>query len=193
MHHKEYVGKRLFDLLTGCLGLIVFAPVSTVIVLLIKLESKGPVIHWSRRIGQYNRPFYMPKFRTMTVDTPQQASNELQNPSQYITRVGSVLRKTSLDEIPQFISVVTGQMSLVGPRPALYNEHALIALRTSKDIHAVKPGLTGLAQVMGRDFLSVEEKVAYDHEYSINMSFKQDLFIVLKTLGLILSSKNVRH
>ena len=185
--------KRLFDLTASSVGLtILFVPM-ILIGILIKLTSTGPCIHWSSRIGKNNKLFMMPKFRTMKVSTPDVASEKLVNPSFFITPVGSFLRVSSLDELPQLWSVFRGEMSLVGPRPALFNQYDLITMRTEIGIHELLPGITGLAQVNGRDELNLREKVALDFQYKQNQSFLYDLKIILITFFNALSRKSVSH
>jgi O-antigen biosynthesis protein WbqP len=185
--------KRLFDLLL-CIVLlpILLLPLGLAAVF-VKLSSAGPVIHWSKRVGQHGRQIDVPKFRTMHVDAPQLASHLLQQPSGHITRFGRILRKTSLDELPQIWSIVRGDMSFVGPRPALFNQDDLISMRRDAGIDALRPGLTGLAQINGRDSLSVTEKVAYDLEYLKQISFLFDFRIILKTAYMVVLQRDVLH
>ncbi len=150
-------------------------------------------MHWSKRIGKNNQVFLMPKFRTMKADTPNVATHLLVNPDQHITKVGSFLRKTSLDELPQIWSVIRGQMSVVGPRPALYNQHDLIDLRFQNGIHKIKPGITGLAQISGRDELSIKKKVALDLEYLEKQSCLFDLQILAATISMVFRRQGVIH
>ena len=174
--------KRIFDLFFSfCLTLILLFPFA-VIAFLIKITSKGPVLYWSDRIGLDNKIFKMPKFRTMRLDTPEVATHLLENPNAHLTPIGSILRKASLDELPQFWSVFKGDMSLVGPRPALYNQDDLITLRTEKKIHKLTPGITGWAQINGRDEISIPEKVALDEYYMRHRSFMLDMRILWRTL-----------
>lgn len=185
--------KRLFDLVVGIPVFIVLFVPMLLIGLLVKLTSSGPALHWSERIGVDNKIFLMPKFRTMRVDTPQLATHKLDNPQQYLTPIGGFLRKLSLDELPQFWSVIVGDMSLVGPRPALFNQDDLISLRTKLGVHKVLPGITGWAQINGRDELSIPEKVRYDVEYAAKRSFAFDTKIILLTIMNAISSKGVTH
>ncbi len=185
--------KRLFDLVVGTPVFIVLFVPMLLIGLLVKLTSSGPALHWSERIGVDNKIFLMPKFRTMRVDTPQLATHKLDNPQQYLTPIGGFLRKLSLDELPQFWSVIVGDMSLVGPRPALFNQDDLISLRTELGVHKVLPGITGWAQINGRDELSIPEKVRYDVEYAAKRSFAFDTKIILLTIMNAISSKGVTH
>jgi O-antigen biosynthesis protein WbqP len=154
--------KRLLDLSLGLAAAVVFFIPLLILALLVKLTSKGPVLYWSDRVGRNNRIFSMPKLRTMRVDTPVVATHLLDNPANYLTPIGGFLRKSSLDELPQLWSIVRGDMSIVGPRPALFNQQNLIEMRTEKGIHTLRPGLTGWAQVNGRDELPLPQKVALD-------------------------------
>ena len=164
-----------------------------IIALLVKITSKGPVLYWSDRVGKYNTIFKMPKFRTMMSDTPAMATHLMKNPEQYCTPVGSFLRKSSLDELPQLYSVLKGDMSFVGPRPALFNQNDLIELRTKKGIHNLIPGITGWAQINGRDDLPIPEKVDLDEYYLYNRSVMFDLKILFMTLLSVISSRGVQH
>jgi O-antigen biosynthesis protein WbqP len=164
-----------------------------VIVILVKLTSRGPALHWSKRVGVNNSLFYMPKFRTMYIDTPQVATHLLQNSSGHITKLGQFLRKTSLDEIPQLISILKGDMNFIGPRPALFNQDDLISLRTEKGVHKLTPGITGWAQVNGRDEISIPLKVKYEHFYLLNKSFLLDLKILSLTFFKVCTMKDVKN
>jgi O-antigen biosynthesis protein WbqP len=185
--------KRMFDFTIAILLLIIFSLPMLIIALLVKLTSKGPILYWSDRIGKNNAVFKMPKFRTMRLDTPAVATHLLTNFDQYCTPVGKLLRKASLDELPQLFSVIKGDMSFVGPRPALYNQDDLIELRTKKGIHMLIPGITGWAQVNGRDDLPIPVKVEYDAYYLKHRSFFFDLKTLLLTFFNVLGSKGVRH
>jgi len=187
------MSKRIFDITMSVVLLAVCIIPLAVIYTIVKISSPGPALHWSRRIGVGNAAFYMPKFRTMRTDTPQIATHLLHNPEDYLTKTGKFLRKTSLDELPQLYSVLKGDMSLVGPRPALFNQHDLIELRTAANIHHLKPGLTGWAQVHGRDDLSIEEKVRYDREYLENKTLYLDLRILLLTVKNAFRQEGVHH
>ena len=164
-----------------------------VISFLIKTTSRGSILHWSTRVGRDNKTFKMPKFRTMRLNTPNVATHLLTNADQFITPIGKFLRKTSLDEIPQLWSIVEGKMVFVGPRPALFNQDDLITLRMEKGIHKLTPGITGWAQVKGRDELSIPEKVEMDFYYLKNRSFMLDWVIILKTIVTVLRIKGVSH
>ena len=185
--------KRLFDVALGVLLLGLLPLPMTVIALGIRGTSPGPVIHWSFRVGAGNRIFRMPKFRTMRTDAPALATHLLKNPEVYVTRIGTFLRKTSLDELPQLFSVLEGQMTFVGPRPALFNQDDLIGLRTSRGVHTLKPGITGWAQINGRDELPIPVKVAYDEFYLKNRSMHFDLRIILLTLAKMFRGEGVTH
>jgi len=185
--------KRMFDFCVALLALSVLGVPMVVIAVLIRLTSSGPALYWSDRVGRGNRIFRMPKFRSMRVDTPAVATHLLGDPAAYLTPVGKVLRKTSLDELPQLWSILKGDMSFVGPRPALFNQDDLVALRTERGVHELVPGLTGWAQVNGRDDLPIPEKVAYDVEYLNRRSLLFDLSILWLTLVNVLSSRGVSH
>ena len=163
------------------------------IALVIKISSKGPVLFWSDRVGRDNKIFRMPKYRTMKIETPLVATHLLPNPDNYLTVIGYYLRKSSLDELPQLISIVLGEMSIVGPRPALYNQNDLIKLRTKYFIHKITPGLTGWAQINGRDELPIPIKVKYDREYLENRSVSFDFKIMWLTLKKVLANEGVSH
>jgi O-antigen biosynthesis protein WbqP len=163
------------------------------VALSIKLTSKGPVLHWSKRIGRYNTMFLMPKFRSMRIDTPQLATHLLHVPHVYVTPVGAFLRKTSLDELPQLFSIMKGDISFVGPRPALFNQDDLVALRTESGIHELVPGLTGWAQINGRDELSIERKVELEKAYLVRRSVLFDLKILFLTLVKAFTGTGVSH
>ena len=164
-----------------------------VIGLIIKVTSPGPVVHWSSRVGKKNVLFKMPKFRTMRVDTPDVATHLLTDPQGYITPIGNFLRKTSLDELPQIWSILTGDMVFVGPRPALFNQEDLIRLRTEQGLHQLDPGITGWAQINGRDELSIPDKVDLDTYYLQHRSFGLDLKILWGTLFAVGKSQGVSH
>ncbi|TLD46601.1 MAG: Undecaprenyl phosphate N,N'-diacetylbacillosamine 1-phosphate transferase [Accumulibacter sp.] len=185
--------KRLLDLALASMAALLFLLPATLIALLIKLTSRGPALYWSDRVGQHNRVFRMPKFRSMRLGTPAVATHLLADPQAYLTPVGSFLRRSSLDELPQLWSVLVGDMSLVGPRPALYNQHDLIELRTQRGVHSLLPGLTGWAQVNGRDELPIPDKVEYDVEYLRNQSAWLDLRILCLTAAKVLFRDGVSH
>lgn len=185
--------KRIFDFLISLTFILILSPLAILIALFIKLTSPGPIIYWSNRIGKDNKIFKMPKFRTMKINTPALATHLMNDSSQYLTPIGSFLRKTSLDEIPQLWSILKGDMSFVGPRPALFNQDDLIELRTKAGIHHLQPGLTGWAQINGRDSLSISEKVNWEKDYLDKKSFWFDLYIFIKTFQRVLLSKNITH
>ena len=187
------MAKRAFDILAALCGLIVLSPVLLALALAVRLESKGPALHWSRRVGRLNRIFPMPKFRTMRVGAPDVATHLLDDPQAWITPLGRGLRKTSLDELPQLWSVLVGHMSLVGPRPALFNQHDLVALRTAAGVDRLRPGLTGWAQVNGRDSLPVPDKAKLDADYLQRRSFGLDLKIIVMTALSAFGGRGVRH
>ena len=174
------------------LALILF-PIVLVISLLIKLSSSGDIFFWSKRVGIENKIFLMPKFSTMKQDTPDVATHLLKDPDQFLTSIGPFLRRTSLDEIPQLYSILLGDMSLVGPRPALFNQEDLINLRTEKGIHKLKPGITGWAQINGRDKITIPEKVSLEEEYLDKMSWKMDMYILWLTFVKVLKKDSITH
>jgi O-antigen biosynthesis protein WbqP len=185
--------KRILDLILALIILALsFMPLIW-IAIAVRLTSKGPALHWSSRVGRHNRIFGMPKFRTMRIDTPQVATHLLRNPKQYETSIGPFLRKTSLDELPQLFNIFKGDMSFVGPRPALFNQHDLIQLRTKAKVHYLLPGLTGWAQINGRDTLSIPDKVALDAEYLKQQSFIFDIRILWTTVLKVLKRDGVSH
>jgi len=185
--------KRLFDLSMSLSALVIFSPLILLVSLLVKLTSKGPAIYWSDRVGRCNTIFKMPKFRTMQVGTPAVATHLLSHSGQYLTPVGSFLRKSSLDELPQLWSILIGDMSFVGPRPALFNQNDLIALRTQYGVDKLVPGLTGWAQVNGRDELSISIKVQYEVEYLQKQSFWFDMKILGLTFLKVVRRAGVSH
>lgn len=185
--------KRAFDLLLALGVTFIFLLPLLVVSLMVRLTSKGPVLYWSDRVGRHNTLFKMPKFRSMCIGTPAVATHLLGNPDAYLTPVGSFLRKSSLDELPQLWSILKGDMSLVGPRPALFNQQDLIELRTKAGVHELVPGLTGWAQINGRDELPLPEKVALDIEYLHRQSFLFDLKIIFLTAWKVLKRDNVTH
>lgn len=185
--------KRVFDLLVSTLALLVLAGPLLVVALCVKLTSKGPVLYWSDRVGRENKIFRMPKFRTMRVDTPAVATHLLNNPQSYLTPIGPFLRKSSLDELPQLWSIIKGDMSFVGPRPALFNQEDLIALRTEHGVHHLVPGLTGWAQINGRDELPIPKKVNLDMEYLKLRSFSLDMKIIFFTFLKVLRRDGITH
>jgi O-antigen biosynthesis protein WbqP len=185
--------KRLFDLVMAAILTILFVLPLLVVALAVRLTSSGPALYWSDRVGRDNHIFKMPKFRSMRTDTPAVATHLLDNPESFLTPIGSFLRRSSLDELPQIWSVFVGDMSFVGPRPALYNQDNLIVLRTERQLHTLVPGLTGWAQVNGRDELPIIAKVDLDVEYMRKKSFFFDLYILYLTFIKVLGRDGVTH
>lgn len=185
--------KRVFDIFCSLALLVVFALPMLLIALLVKASARGPVLYWSKRVGKKNVLFWMPKFRTMRLNAPQVATHLLADPERYLTALGRILRKTSLDELPQLYNVLKGDMSLVGPRPALYNQEDLIALRTTRGVHALRPGITGWAQIHGRDDLPIATKVEFDIYYEKHQSFLLDCKILVATILAVFTAKGVAH
>lgn len=185
--------KRLFDTCLGVFATILLAVPILLVAVLVRLTSKGPALYWSDRVGKGNVLFNMPKFRSMRVGTPAVATHLLKDPTAYLTPIGPFLRKTSLDELPQLWSILRGDMSFVGPRPALFNQDELIDLRTECGVHELVPGLTGWAQINGRDELPIPEKVALDVEYLRRRSFWFDCLILWKTAIKVLRRDGVSH
>jgi len=185
--------KRAFDLALSLLLLPLFGLTMAAIALVVKLTSKGPVLYWSDRVGRNNRIFRMPKFRTMKLGTPEVATHLLRSPEAHLTVLGRSLRRTSLDELPQIYSILKGDLSFVGPRPALYNQDDLVALRTERGVHELIPGLTGWAQVNGRDDLPIRLKVEHDCEYLRKRTFLLDLKILFLTFLKVIARDGVAH
>ncbi len=185
--------KRTFDLLLAMLASTVLALLVLLVALAVRASSPGPVLYWSARVGRDNKLFQMPKFRSMRIDTPAVATHLLQNPDQWLTPIGSFLRKSSLDELPQLWSILKGDMSFVGPRPALFNQDDLIALRTEKGVHELVPGLTGWAKVNERDELPIPQKMTLDVEYLQCQSLWFDLKILWMTALKVLARDGVSH
>jgi O-antigen biosynthesis protein WbqP len=190
---KPPSSKRQFDIAASCFLLLLSAIPMALIAALIKATSRGPVLHWSNRIGRGNVTFKMPKFRTMICGTPDVATHLLDRPESWVTPIGRFLRRLSLDELPQLFSVVMGQMSIVGPRPALFNQHDLIDLRTGKNIHRLLPGITGWAQVNGRDELPIPVKVAFEEQYLREQSLRFDVRILAETIMRVFHGSGVSH
>ncbi|MFZ3231146.1 MAG: sugar transferase [Pseudobdellovibrio sp.] len=185
--------KRCFDLVLALVLFFIFLMPLCLIAILVKMTSSGPALHWSLRVGKNNKNFLMPKFRSMYTETPQVATHLLENSDKHVTALGSFLRKTSLDELPQLLTVISGKMSLVGPRPALFNQDDLIELRTKKGIEQLRPGVTGWAQVNGRDDLPIPVKVEFDYEYLKNMNFFFDIKILVMTFFKVLKPVGIKH
>lgn len=185
--------KRVFDFILSLIAFIVFSPIILIIAIIIKLTSPGPVLFKQRRIGKNNKEFEILKFRTMRIDTPNVATHLLENPDMYITSIGKFLRKTSLDELPQLINIIKGEMSIVGPRPALYNQYDLKDMRTKVGVHKLVPGLTGWAQINGRDEIPLIDKVNLDKEYLDNNNLLLDIKIIFMTVISVLKSDGVQE
>ena len=185
--------KRLFDLVLAALASLILIIPCAVVAVMVRITSPGPILYWSDRVGRGNSIFKMPKFRSMRVETPALATHLLTDPDSHLTPVGSFLRKSSLDELPQLWSIIKGDMSFVGPRPALYNQQDLIELRTQSGVHVLVPGLTGWAQVNGRDELPIPQKVAFDTEYLRRKSIVFDIRILFLTLLKVIMRNDVAH
>jgi O-antigen biosynthesis protein WbqP len=185
--------KRAIDFTLALIAACVFAIPFLILAVLVKLASKGPVLYWSDRVGRDNVIFSMPKLRTMRIDTPVVATHLLDNPQQFLTPIGGFLRKSSLDEIPQLWCILRGNMSIVGPRPALYNQHNLIEMRTQKGVHEIRPGLTGWAQINGRDELPLQEKVHFDADYLERQSLSFDVKVIVLTLLKVIRRDGIAH
>jgi O-antigen biosynthesis protein WbqP len=185
--------KRAFDFTMALLAVLFLSLPMLFVAFLVKFTSPGPILYWSDRVGRNNKIFKMPKFRTMRIDTPAVATHLLGDPDRWLTKVGNFLRKSSLDELPQLWSILNGDMSVVGPRPALYNQDDLIELRTQKGVHTLPPGLTGWAQINGRDELPIPVKVEFDEYYLLNHSFTLDLRIIALTFLKVVKNEGVTH
>ena len=185
--------KRIFDIIFSLVLLFILAMPLLFLAVIIRLESNGPSIFYSKRFGKDNKIFLMPKFRTMKMETPLVATNSLYDSEKYITGLGKRLRKSSLDELPQLWSIFIGDMSFVGPRPALFNQHDLILLRENYNIHSLTPGLTGWAQVNGRDKITINKKVEIERFYQINQSMKFDLKILYLTFLKVIKMNDIKH
>ena len=185
--------KRTFDIFLGCLAALILLVPVLLVALAVRLTSKGPALYWSDRVGRNNKIFKMPKFRSMRVGTPAVATHLLGNPDAYLTPIGSFLRKSSLDELPQLWSILVGDMSWVGPRPALFNQTDLIEMRTQTGVHQLVPGLTGWAQVNGRDEIALTDKVRLDREYLQRQSFFFDIHILWLTVLKVVRREGVTH
>lgn len=187
------VKKRIFDLVLACLALFILLVPIVVVTILVRVTSRGPALYWSDRVGRHNKIFRMPKFRSMRVGTPAVATHLLVNPKSHLTPIGSFLRKSSLDELPQLWSIFRGDMSFVGPRPALFNQDDLIALRTQCGVDSLVPGLTGWAQINGRDELPIPQKVALDREYLERQSLLFDIEIIFRTAMKVIMRSGITH
>ena len=186
------ISKRTMDIVSSLVGLILLSPLFLLVAILIKLDSKGPIIFKQIRIGKNSKPFYIYKFRSMKIETPNIATNDFTDSHVYITRIGKIIRKTSIDEIPQLFNILKGDMSIVGPRPVILEEVDLIELRKSYNIDKILPGITGWAQINGRDNIGNEEKVKYDYEYLMNKSFTMDLYIIVMTALKVLKRSDIK-
>lgn len=189
----DLILKRIFDITTSLFALLVLSVPMLIIAALVKLTSSGSILYWSDRVGRENCIFKMPKFRTMRTDTPAVATHLLDDPDRWLTPIGKFLRKSSVDEFPQLFSILVGDMSFVGPRPALFNQDDLIALRTERGVHSLTPGLTGWAQINGRDELPIPVKVDFDVWYLKNRSFLLDLKIIAMTFVKVVKKEGVTH
>ena len=193
MIYKLYL-KRIIDFTIALIGLIILSPIILILILCIKVDSKGPVLFKQRRIGKGKKEFYILKFRTMRIDTPKDTPTHLlENPEMYITKLGKFLRKTSLDELPQILNIIKGEMSIVGPRPVLWNQYDLIKERDKYGANDIIPGLTGWAQINGRDELPIDVKAGLDGEYAQKISFLLDIKIFLKTVISVAKSDGVKE
>ena len=193
---QTMLSKRILELLLTSIAVVLLSPLILGTYLLVKLTSEGPALFWSQRVGRKNQLFSMPKFRSMKIGTPQIAThlmNKQSNSNSFLTPVGSFIRKTSLDELPQLWSVLKGDMSIVGPRPALFNQEDLITLRTEKGVHTIKPGITGWAQINGRDEIPIPQKVELDAYYLAHQSMWTDIKIILLTVIKVLRRDNITH
>ena len=187
------VTKRGIDLFGAVSLIIILSPILLVLSILVKLTSNGPVIHWSKRIGRDNEVFLMAKFRTMKIETPQLATHLMSDPDSYLTSIGGYFRRKSLDELPQLVNILKGEISFVGPRPALFNQDDLIEARTKVKVHSIRPGITGWAQIHGRDEIPIPQKVEYDHYYLENRSLFMDFRILLETFFKVIREDGVSH
>lgn len=185
--------KRAFDIVMAAGALVVFAVPMAAVAVAVRATSRGPALYWSDRVGRDNKLFRMPKFRSMRTDTPAVATHLLSDTTAWLTPIGGFLRKSSLDELPQLWSILVGDMSLVGPRPALFNQDDLIALRTEHGVHRLRPGLTGWAQVNGRDELPIPDKVRLDVEYLRSRTFLMDLKTLWMTIGKVIRARDISH
>jgi O-antigen biosynthesis protein WbqP len=186
------ISKRIIDFVGALCGIVILSPIFIITSILIKVESRGSIIFKQIRVGKDSKPFYIYKFRSMKTDAPNMATNDLKNPEVYITRVGKFIRKTSIDELPQLFNILKGDMSIVGPRPVIEKEYDLLQLRRECYVDKIKPGVTGWAQINGRDNLDAEEKVKYDKEYLYNRSIKFDIYILLKTFKKVIKGSDIR-
>lgn len=193
MIYQKFI-KRILDFSLSTVGLVILSPIYGILVIAIKADSKGPILFKQKRVGIHKQHFNIYKFRTMSIDTPKDTpTHMLKNPDQYITKVGRFLRKTSLDELPQIFNIIKGEMSIIGPRPALWNQEDLIAERDQYGANDVRPGLTGLAQISGRDELEIPIKAKLDGQYVKNISFSFDCKMFFKTITSVLKNEGVQE
>lgn len=186
------MSKRLIDIFMSLIGIIILSPVFLITAILIKIESKGPVIFKQMRAGKESEPFYIYKFRSMRIDAPNKSTNDFKDADAFITRIGKFIRKTSIDELPQLFNILKGDMSIVGPRPVILNELGLIQLRKEHNVDSLLPGITGWAQINGRDNIGDEEKVKYDYEYLTKRSFRLDIYIILMTIFKVIKRSDIK-
>lgn len=186
------MAKRLIDIFMSLIGIIILSPVFLITAILIKIESKGPIIFKQIRAGKESEPFYIYKFRSMRIDAPNKSTNDFKDADAFITRVGKFIRKTSIDELPQLFNILKGDMSIVGPRPVILNELGLIQLRKEYNVDSLLPGITGWAQINGRDNIGDEEKVKYDYEYLTKRSFRLDIYIILMTIFKVIKRSDIK-
>ena len=185
--------KRILDILISLIGIILFFPIFIIIGIVIKLESKGPVIFKQLRAGKNSKPFYIYKFRSMKIGAPNLSTNEFKNADKFITKSGMFTRKTSIDELPQLFNILKGDMSIVGPRPVILEEKSLISLRKEYDIDTLSPGITGWAQINGRDTIGDEDKAKLDYEYYLNKSLRMDIYIIILTIFKVLKKSDIKR
>ncbi|CEN76777.1 glycosyl transferase [[Clostridium] sordellii] len=184
--------KRLIDIIMSSLGIIILSPLFLIIAILIKLESRGPVIFKQVRAGKDSEPFYIYKFRSMKIDAPNKSTNDFKDADIFITKIGKLIRKTSIDELPQLFNILKGDMSIVGPRPVILKEVRLINLRKEYNVDSILPGITGWAQINGRDNIGDEEKVKYDHEYLVKKSIRLDIYIIFMTVLKVIKRSDIK-
>ena len=184
--------KRFIDIFISLIAIIIFSPIFLITAILIKIESKGPIIFKQLRAGKESEPFYIYKFRSMKIDAPNKSTNDFKDADAFITKVGKVIRKTSIDELPQLFNILKGDMSIVGPRPVILNEEGLIKLRQEYNVDSLLPGITGWAQINGRDNIGDEEKVRYDYEYLTKRSLRLDMYIILMTAFKVIKRSDVK-
>lgn len=184
--------KRLIDIIMSSLGIIILSPLFLIIAILIKLESRGPIIFKQVRAGKNSEPFYIYKFRSMKMDAPNKSTNDFKDADIFITKIGKFIRKTSIDELPQLFNILKGDMSIVGPRPVILKEVGLINLRKEYNVDSILPGITGWAQINGRDNIGDEEKVKYDHEYLVKKSIKLDIYIFFITVLKVIKRSDIK-